>query len=64
MSSRELALIGPDGFSPPLSARRFSVDAFLEGTFLFALSGPEPLSVASAPIEEVLLVLQQSTVSQ
>lgn len=59
MSSRELALIGPDDFSPPLSAKRFSVEAFLDGIFLFALRGPDPLSGASAPIEDVLLVLHR-----
>ena len=59
MSSRELALIGPELFSPPLSARRFSVEDFLEGIFLLALRGPEPLSGASAPIDDVLLVLHK-----
>lgn len=57
MSSSELALTGAAVFSPP--SNRFSCDAFLEGIFLFALSGPGPPSSASVPIDEVLLVLER-----
>ena len=63
MSSKELALIGPDGFPPP-SSRRFSWEAFLDGIFLFALSGPEPPSVVSDTIDEVLLVLWRKKVER
>lgn len=49
--------MGAAGFSPLLSVSRFSVDVFLEDIFFLALSGPDPPSVPSPPMEEVLLVL-------